>query len=128
VIICEIIVNLLVIVQNNKRCTVHVLKYCTIILHADRKERAVPSNKGKTCCPEAVFYLGCRMTEIISSSFNFWVSKGRIREVTLSKWPLVSMETPTREYKCKKIANFILWEGEEVPPSLGGRNVLEALC
>jgi len=89
------------------------------ILHADWKDsRAVPSNIEKTCYPEAKFYLGCRMTEIISSSFNFWVSKGKIREVTLSKWPLVSMETPAREYKCKKIANFILWKGEDAPPPL----------
>jgi len=31
IIICEIIVHLLVIVQNNTRCTVHVLKYYRVI-------------------------------------------------------------------------------------------------
>ena len=86
------------------------------ILHADRKDSAVPSNIGKATYPEAKFYLGWRTMKIISSSFNFQVSKGKIREVTLSKWPLVSMETPAREYyKCKKIANFILWKRKDVP-------------
>ena len=32
VIICEMIVHLLVIVQNKKRCTVQVLKYCRLFL------------------------------------------------------------------------------------------------
>jgi hypothetical protein len=30
------------------------------------------------------------------------------------------METPAKEYKCKKIANFILWKGEDVPLPLDG--------
>jgi uncharacterized C2H2 Zn-finger protein len=33
VIICEIIVHLLVIVQNNKRCTVHGVKIITLKVH-----------------------------------------------------------------------------------------------
>jgi hypothetical protein len=64
------------------------------------------------------------MREIIFSSFNSQVSKGKIREVTLSKWPHVSIETGTREYKCKKIANFILWRGDDVS-HFGGQNALK---